>query len=495
MDEINIFIKRKNKHKHKSSENQNNDKNMANNSRNISYILIYIFLIIIFFWFVFKFFYREREDNSGDINILFEDILPKISSNNKKIKHLKDIFNSRQLFISESNLTLDYIHYIRPIDENEEKKYKENLFSDISPELSFTENRKDQIDLHTFYNLNNDEKLISNETIEYNDKPIISVLVPSYNKAEIIIKSIRSIQNQSFKNIEIIIVDDCSTDNSSTIFKYLLETDPRIRIFTHLKNMGAWRSRLDAFLYSKAPYVIHFDAGDFYTDNFVLEDAYSLITKYNLDSVRFSFKLSRSKEDIDYRSWNFSFHEKDRKIVYGTKVYNMLLYAYGPIWNRLTRANIFTKGMDFLDEYILNAYKNLYEDRWWNTLANNASYSYLMVNRVGYIYLRIPGGEGTIRYGNKILNEKTIKEFIYFWLFDYLLLGMENNKKSVIDNLHKYKHKTKGHKLKDLTSYFRPYIHLLDLLINDIYVREKDKKFIKHLKSDYLQNLEYNNIK
>ena len=64
-------------------------------------------------------------------------------------------------------------------------------------------------------------------------------------------KSIRSIQNQSLKNIEIIIVDDCSTDDSNKYYKYLLETDERIRVFIHLKNMGVWRSRLDGFLYSK----------------------------------------------------------------------------------------------------------------------------------------------------------------------------------------------------------------------------------------------------
>ena len=87
-------------------------------------------------------------------------------------------------------------------------------------------------------------------------------------------KSIRSIQNQSFKNIEIIIVNDCSTDNSSKYFNYLLETDPRIRIFHHLQNMGCWRSRLDGFLYSRGKYIIYFDMGDIYSDEFVLEDAY-----------------------------------------------------------------------------------------------------------------------------------------------------------------------------------------------------------------------------
>ena len=246
--------------------------------------------------------------------------------------------------------------------------------------------------------------------------------------------------------------------------------------------MGAWRSRLDAFLYSRAPYVIHFDSGDFYTDNYILEDAYHLITKYNLDSVRFSFKLSRNSIDLDNNSFTFKFTKRDRKITYGRRSYNMLLYAYGPIWNRLTRANIFTKGLKYLDEYILNAYKNLYEDRWWNTIANNASYSYLMINRVGYLYLRIPGGAGVIRSGTQIINEKTIKEFIYFWLFDYLMSYKKGNKTDVINNIKKYYiGNSTRFKLSDLKSYFPPYHHLLDLLINDKYITNEDKKFVMNL--------------
>ena len=47
-------------------------------------------------------------------------------------------------------------------------------------------------------------------------------------------------------------------------------------------------------------------------------------------------------------------------------------------------------------EVILNSYKNLFEDRWWNTMANNESYSYLMTNRIGYIYLKDFKGQGHI---------------------------------------------------------------------------------------------------
>ena len=47
--------------------------------------------------------------------------------------------------------------------------------------------------------------------------------------------------------------------------------------------MGWWRTRRDGLLYSKGKYVIFFDVGDLYEDNYVLEDAFNVIEKYNLD--------------------------------------------------------------------------------------------------------------------------------------------------------------------------------------------------------------------
>ena len=64
--------------------------------------------------------------------------------------------------------------------------------------------------------------------------------MPTYNKQKILLKSVRSIQNQNFKNLEIIIVNDFSNDNSTNVFNYLLETDVRIRIFYHTKNLGVF---------------------------------------------------------------------------------------------------------------------------------------------------------------------------------------------------------------------------------------------------------------
>ena len=502
MEEKIIFIKEGERDLNLDSKifsKKNLPSNQAKGTKKIIFILSSLIFFLCITYFILKNNIKEiNEDNDSlydkdnsykNIEKEFYNILPKISlHNNSNVTSLSEVFESRELFISDINLTLEYINFIRPIDKKIEKKYKKKLYNHFEPDMKPFENRKNQIDIHTFYKICKEEKLISDKKIEYDNKPLISIIVPSFNKEDMILKSVRSIQNQSFKNIEIIIVNDGSTDNSSKIFNYLLESDPRIRIFNHLKNMGAWRSRLDGFLYSRAPFILHFDAGDYYTDNLVLEDAYKLVTKYKLDSLRFSFKLSRKKEDIDWESWNFSFIPRDRKIVYGRRSYNMLLYAYGPIWNRITRANIFTKGLRLLDDYILNAYKNLYEDRWWNTFSNNVSYSYCMVNRVGYIYLRVPGGEGAVRFGNEITNEKTMREYVYFWLFDYLMLYKKDNKKSVIDKLYLFNGEDRRFKLNLLKTYFPPYIHLLDLLINDTYISEEDREYIKLLKYNALNN-------
>jgi len=468
-----------NKVKHKPSFTKEKD----NYSLKIL-LLLNLSILMIFFFFIYG-----KGKHRFYSNLKFIDSLPRLSNKGDYIPKLSEIFSSKELFISDTKISLDYINYIRPIDKKKEESFLKKLYTDLTPSISFTKNRKNQINIYKYYNICNEEKLLTNELIKYNNSPLISVLLPSFNKRDSLLKSIRSIQNQSLKNIEIIIINDGSTDNSTIVMNYLLKTDPRIRVFHHLKNLGAWRSRLDAFLYSNAPYVIHFDTGDFYSDNFVLEDAYYLIRKYNLDSLRFSFKLSRLQENIDYKCRNFSFRKIDRKIVYGNRGYNVKLYDYGTIWNRLTRANIFTKGLNYLDEYILNAFKNLCEDRWWNTIANNASYSFLMVNRIGYIYLKLPGGAGSVKYGNPKVNESSMREYIYFWLFDYCLSYKKSKKKDIISKLHFYNDKSEHIKLTDLTNPFPPYEYLLDLLLNDTFIDERDKAFIKKLKYNYTKKL------
>ena len=317
---------------------------------------------------------------------------------------------------------------------------------------------------------------------EYKD-PLISVIVPSYNKEDLLLSSIRSIQNQSFKNIEIIIVDDHSVDNSIEILEQLIKTDKRIRVFYHLKNMGVWRSRLDGLLYSRGKYIINFDSGDLYADNLVLEESYDLLRKYNLDSIRFSFILFRNAKNIEKKKYkNIYFNKNYTKIILGHNIYAVDNYIHGPIWNRLIKKKVLFKSLDLIDSYILNAYKNLWEDSWWNTLTNHISYRNLMINRVGYIYIKARDGEGHYKLKNEMEKDKTIHEIIYFWLFDYQLLPKEDNKDRIISKIRKYSQKNSEIiNLNFLKTNFDVYKHLLNLLIKDSFVHNKDKLFLKKL--------------
>ena len=164
----------------------------------------------------------------------FIEILPKISLKKNNFPNLKEIFKSRELYINDADLTNEYIRFIKPVDENEEKKFtKKGKEKDIIFDEKMFKKRKDQYDFKEFGKICSEEKLIDSNIIKNNHKPLISIILPTFNKEMTFMKSLRSIQNQSLKNIEIIIVDDCSTDKTKLLEENLLKTDSRIRVFYH----------------------------------------------------------------------------------------------------------------------------------------------------------------------------------------------------------------------------------------------------------------------
>ncbi|EPV2478063.1 glycosyltransferase family 2 protein [Enterobacter ludwigii] len=72
---------------------------------------------------------------------------------------------------------------------------------------------------------------------------LISIIMPSFNSANTISKSIDSIVNQSYLNWELLITDDCSTDNTASIVSEYATLDLRIKIFNNVTNSGAAVSR------------------------------------------------------------------------------------------------------------------------------------------------------------------------------------------------------------------------------------------------------------
>lgn len=90
---------------------------------------------------------------------------------------------------------------------------------------------------------------------------LVSIIMPSYNTANYIEASIESVQHQTYENWELIIVDDCSTDNTDEIVKPLL-SDARIRYLKNEKNSGAAISRNRALREAKGKWIAFLDSDD-----------------------------------------------------------------------------------------------------------------------------------------------------------------------------------------------------------------------------------------
>ena len=116
--------------------------------------------------------------------------------------------------------------------------------------------------------------------------PLISLVITLYNQQEFIDRVYYSIQRQDMKDIEIIFVDDASTDNSSKIVKSLMEKDKRTIYLKNDINRKAFYSRNFGILNAKGEYILVIDPDDILLNN-ILTKAYITAKKYNLDVVQF----------------------------------------------------------------------------------------------------------------------------------------------------------------------------------------------------------------
>ncbi len=99
-------------------------------------------------------------------------------------------------------------------------------------------------------------------------KDLITVVVPCYNVEKYVEKCIDSIMNQTYKNLEIILVEDCSTDNTYDIIKKYPKKDKRIKVIKNEKNSGLSFSRNAGIKAATGKYIGFIDSDDYITENF-----------------------------------------------------------------------------------------------------------------------------------------------------------------------------------------------------------------------------------
>ena len=143
---------------------------------------------------------------------------------------------------------------------------------------------------------------------------MVSIIITAYNVEAYLQQTVESCMNQTFKDIEIIIVEDCSTDSTPLIIEELMKKDERIRLVQNDKNYGAGQSRRNGLDNAKGDYFLLLDGDDWIESNFI-ETLYNTAIETDADIVSGGIKVLRENGAYDITSYGNCVTEGYDKVI------------------------------------------------------------------------------------------------------------------------------------------------------------------------------------
>lgn len=168
--------------------------------------------------------------------------------------------------------------------------------------------------------------------------PLVSVIVPVYNASRYLDSCINSILNQTLTDIEIIFVNDGSTDNSLEILNSYAEKDVRITILSQ-ENISAGVARNKGLAIAKGEYLSFLDADDFFESE-MLSEAYNRAKKVDADVIAFRCdRYDDKRKDFTETTWTIRDENFPKKEVFSYKDINNIFNCFSSwAWDKLFKA-------------------------------------------------------------------------------------------------------------------------------------------------------------
>lgn len=169
--------------------------------------------------------------------------------------------------------------------------------------------------------------------------PKISIIVPAYNTEKSFQRCLDSITGQSFRDYEVLIIDDGSIDATGTIADEYASRDSRIKVL-HKQNGGVAAARQDGIDHVSGEYTLFVDSDDYILPN-TLQELYYAATSQKADLVIFDFNLIRNNK-VEY--WN----QQPTSLKWEHLLGDMFYLC--PLWNKLIRTACFRdQGVRFVE--------------------------------------------------------------------------------------------------------------------------------------------------
>lgn len=234
--------------------------------------------------------------------------------------------------------------------------------------------------------------------------PLVSGIIPVFNSKNIILRSIRSMQNQDMKNIEIILVNDFSTDGTLQYIEELQKNDSRIKILKNQKNMGTLYSRSIGALLAKGKYIFPLDNGDMILDydvfstiyNVAINDIFDIVEfrcvnapgLYNLKGNRLlNIMFSYHKVNLELRQPELGYFPIQPKNA--TEGY---FIEDNYLWNKCIKTSVYQKGLNLFGEERYKRFMVVHEDLIMIVLLFNIAESFKFIGKYGVLNVPNSGG-------------------------------------------------------------------------------------------------------
>ena len=413
-------------------------------------------------------------------------------NNISKIKdfiYFKKIIEIKNEEYENKNLTIETIQnklgQINSINYINEEYIDSDLFK-ISKDINITEISL-FFDNYRSFPLN--ENNISNFTICQN--PNISIIIPTYNSQDELIYLHKSIQAQFFENIEIIYIDNKSTDDTTKIIENLQKRDKRIILLKNKGNKGPFYSRNKGALFSRGEYIQFIDSDDLIFGN-ILEISYKIAKYYDLDIVQYQF-ISKFRNRYDIYRENI----KKNKIIYQPELRDHMYYGKGRlsqsnffIFNKIIKKEIFLKALIYMGEEILNENLFFNEDLLQLFSVLRVANSFLYINDIGYAKLdKIKKGKSLFesRYNPKFSNKILHNNFIEV-RFIYEKTSNNKHEKSICCQFLKMTNYCYSSIFNKVTQGFELFDEVFKLLLNSEYLSRAQKANLVSLRRKIMYN-------
>lgn len=218
--------------------------------------------------------------------------------------------------------------------------------------------------------------------MENDNTPVISVIIPVYKVENYIARCLQTILKQSYKKLEIIIVDDGSPDDSIQIAKEIVGDDPRVQ-FIYKENGGLSDARNYGLDVATGEFIVFVDSDDYVEPNYI-KNLYKNISRTQADIAMCSFVIVDEHGKQIYDVLDVT---SDGELYTGREVLSLMLkdlgYKYIVAWNKMYRSSLFKE----------NRFKvgKLFEDEFMSTPLFYNLNRIVMIEEVLYNYVQRHG--------------------------------------------------------------------------------------------------------